>query len=253
MFNMYFIADVVSIKILTLTVDKTQASRWNWYPPHLPVCGVEQQVTQVFTSLTFSQNYFQGLCLLVELGRGVSQQYLYCYPSPRCVDTKNTKNYKKIIKLTKKSKNIYLSRPCQACEPCLKSPNSSSAKVIYIKEMNMKNEVMNEGMMMDMEKVVMNKVMDVGKTVVDLVMMMENLEIDWNWMMRMVNGNKLNWIDVLYQNIPLGLSSSNKECIINQIMHSFKPHLLGVAEPRYSELETLEVPGYKLIKGWDGC
>ena len=231
MFNMYFIADVASIKILTLTVDKTRASWWNRYPPHLPVCGVEQQVTQVFTSLTFSQNYFQGLCLLVELGRGVSQQYLYCYPSPRCVDTKNTKNYKKIIKLTKKSKNNYLSRPCQACEPCLKSPNSSSAKVINIKEMKLTNEVMNEGMMMDMEKVAMNKVMD-------LVMMMEKIGIDWNWLMRMVNGNKLHWIDVLYQNIPLGLSFSNKECIINQIMHSFKPHLLGVAEPRYSELET---------------
>ena len=243
MFNMYFIADVALIKILTLTVDKTRASWWN----RVPVCGVEQQVTQVFTSLTFSQNYFQGLCLLVELGRGVSQQYLYCYPSPRCVDTKNTKNYKKIIKLTKKSKNNYLSRPCQACEPCLKSPISSSAKVIHLKEMNMENEIMNEGMVMDMKKVVnvmvKDKVMDMdmavmGKMLVDLVMMMEKLEIDWNWMMRMVNGNKLHWIDVLYQNIPLGLSSSNKECIINQIMHSFKPHLLGVAEPRYSELET---------------
>ena len=73
--------------------------------------------------------------------------------------------------------------------------------------------------------------------------------MDWNRMMKMVNGNKQHWIDVLYQNIPLGLSSSNKEEIINQIMHSYRPHFIGVAEPRHSELETLDVPGYSLIKG----
>ena len=128
---MYFIPDYKLFYCkLTWTVDKTQASRWNWYPPHQPVCGVEEEVIKVFISLTQLQERFKGLCLRppVSLGCGVSQQYLYCFPAERCVKRKKYKNNKKNTKITKLLKKLFMSRPRQACEPCLKSPPTSSAK-----------------------------------------------------------------------------------------------------------------------------
>ena len=234
---MYFIPDYKLFYCkLTWTVDKTQASRWNWYPPHQPVCGVEEEVIKVFISLTQLQERFKGLCLRpqVSLGCGVSQQYLYCFPAERCVKRKRCKNNKKNTKITKLLKKFFMSRPRQACEPCLKRPPTSSAKVMIMNEYPKKIKTNCEGWM---------------KIEAMVWMVAMKMMMDWNKMMKMVNGNKQHWIDVLYQNVPLGLSTSNKEEIINQIMHSYRPHLLGVAEPRHSELETLDVPGYSLIKG----
>ena len=80
------------------------------------------------------------------------------------------------------------------------------------------------------------------------------LMMDWNWFMKMTNGNrnwrnKLHWINVAYQNIPQGLSVLNKEDIIERILHSYRPHILGLAEPRYSELSTMFFDGYSLVSG----
>lgn len=71
----------------------------------------------------------------------------------------------------------------------------------------------------------------------------------WNKWMKMVNGNILQWINICYQNIPLGVATETKEMVIEQILHNYKPHLLGLAEPRRSELETMSFPGYSLVTG----
>ena len=68
-------------------------------------------------------------------------------------------------------------------------------------------------------------------------------------MMKAINGNILQWIDVCFQNIPLGVSLPNKEKTLEQILHRFKPHILGVAEPRRLELEMITFPG--MIKTMD--
>ena len=73
--------------------------------------------------------------------------------------------------------------------------------------------------------------------------------MSWNKWMKITNGNILQWMTVCYQNIPLGVSTSNKEKCVESILHRFKPHILGLAEPRRSELEMMVFPGYTLVPG----
>ena len=72
---------------------------------------------------------------------------------------------------------------------------------------------------------------------------------DWNKLMKIYNGNIPNWINVCYQNVPLGVSTENKEKVIETIMTHHHPHVLGLAEPRRSELELMSFPGYWLHIG----
>ena len=73
----------------------------------------------------------------------------------------------------------------------------------------------------------------------------------WNRMMRATNGNgpRRQWIKVTFQNIPLGLSINNKEDIIDRILRSYRPHLLGLAEPRTSKLSKMFFDGYSFVPG----
>lgn len=82
---------------------------------------------------------------------------------------------------------------------------------------------------------------------VNLGMVLSSME--WNSWMKMVNGNRLQYVDLCYQNIPLGLSTANKESVIELILDRHRPHVLGVAEPRASELSTMHFPGYSLLQG----
>ena len=87
------------------------------------------------------------------------------------------------------------------------------------------------------------KIMMVWRTT--WMMMME-----WNKEMKMRNGNgRMRFINLAYQNIPLGLSTNNKEEIIDRILRSCHPHLIGIAEPRWSELEKMHLDGYKILSG----
>ena len=72
-------------------------------------------------------------------------------------------------------------------------------------------------------------------------------------MMRTINRNwrrkRYQWIKIAYQNILLGLSTDNKEDIIENILNNYRPHLLGLAEPRHSEISRMYFDGYSLVSG----
>ena len=56
-------------------------------------------------------------------------------------------------------------------------------------------------------------------------------------------------IIVSCQNLPGGLSQSNKQLSIDTIIRLKHPDVLGICESRHSDLLSLDVPGYVLIKG----
>ena len=52
-----------------------------------------------------------------------------------------------------------------------------------------------------------------------------------------------------FQNLPQGLSIQNKEENIERILQHYRPHVLGLAEPRHTELSTMFFDGYSLLPG----
>ena len=75
-----------------------------------------------------------------------------------------------------------------------------------------------------------------------------NFELDVNVVMRMLHGNGRDLL-VLYQNIPGTYSSTNTISKIETILDKFKPHVLGIAEPVYNDMnQTWD--GYDLIQGY---
>ena len=74
--------------------------------------------------------------------------------------------------------------------------------------------------------------------------------LDINKIMRMINGNgNSKVLKVLYQNIP-GYTLNNEDIIasIELILDQEKPDVLGIAEPKYNDLER-DWDGYTLVKG----
>ena len=68
--------------------------------------------------------------------------------------------------------------------------------------------------------------------------------------MHSLNGNRGNFMDALFQNIPGRQSKlKDKQLAITSILEKFKPALLGLAEPTTEDLEKIDIPGYSLVRG----
>lgn len=153
---------------------------------------------------------------------------------------------------------VYVKSP--VCVKCVKSyaPTAQDTRYDITKKEIVAKENDDEGwkerrrmkkwtgrvvMMMTAVVMMWMKMMEVEKLV------FRNMFVDINQEVKAENGNKLHYIDVANQNIPQGISNTNKEDIIDMILARHRPHLLGLAEPRYSDLATMHFPGYSVVPG----
>ena len=148
---------------------------------------------------------------------------------------RNTTNVRQKQKITKKFNNVLLGSLLVLILMLLLRVKECSPKheVIILKEKckNMKMmtiRMMMAGVVWMMSRKMMNKLVH---------MMMGNIR---------KRGHSL---VVSCQNLPGGLSQSNKQLAIDTIIRLKRPDVLSICEPRHSDLLALDVPGYVLVKG----
>ena len=233
-----FIADLAIFKTITGT-HGVKVSWWNWQVNcggswsslHIKVCNEKFYENDEVVII-----YYKKLCVVSNLQVEVNH--------PGKDSSKSRVRINKIC--SQINKNFILgSLDLQVCVYPLKRPRPLKLSKRYAK-------FYKEFMKMMKFKTLMTKMMMKVSMMMKVTMMITMLL--WNQMMRMEHGNgrrrgKFQWIDVAFQNLPQGLSLQNKEENIERILHHYRPHILGLAEPRTSELSTMFFDGYSLVPG----
>ena len=240
---MCLIAEINYFKSL-IDSDGVYDSWWNWqlYCVRGRSSSIHTQVCRKCRNFKFDKEIlFKNLCKRVKenLGREVNPP-----------EVGSSKERVRII--IKESLYIYvfilgnLDYQVRVC------PVKRSCVIILMRYLSVKN-IKNQNITMMFIKKMMTNAMMTKALMMKVVKMWMMTMLVWNMMMRMINGNwrsrRCQWIKVAYQNVPQGLSTENKEELIETILTNYRPHVLGLAEPRSSELSRMFFDGYHLVSG----
>ena len=238
-------------KFYKLKIDQNcdKASRWNWYvylgkplEVHIQVCRKNYLILCLDKEINFKKS---GSVSILRLGRKLN------HPRRDRLSSSVRTIYLFLVNILKFKFSGNLVQEC--VPPVSKRPRPS--KLRYKNTKKIKNFVK-----MMYLKLKLKSMMSLKPKLKSMMMMkvmivwMMSMTV-WNMMMRMEHGNgwrrkpRWQWINVAFQNIPLGLATENKEDIIERIINSYRPHVLGIAEPRTSELSRMFFAGYSLVPG----